>query len=130
MSPLVRHPGGFGRALVRQGVVDEKPRVVCDRVVGKCEGTSGLGVLESAAGGGGVLSDDAAESCFGFVAGGGLSTRGYGKMRHCNAYSFFGFYRLLGVTYGPVASGNSRGANFFRNAFTVSAQGSECQATH
>lgn len=78
-------PGGFGDALVRQGVVDEEPRVVCDRVFVKCEGASGFGVLEGAAGGGGVLSDDVAESCFGFVAGGGLSTRGYGKIRHCNA---------------------------------------------
>ena len=84
-------PGGFGGALVRQGVVDEQPGVVCDRVVGKCEGASGFGVLEGTAGGGGVLSDDAAESCFGFVAGGGLSTRGYGKMRHCNAYFLFSF---------------------------------------
>ena len=79
------HPGGFGGALVRQRMVDEQPRVVCDRVVGKCEGTSGLGVLESAASGGGVLSDNAAESVFGYIAGGGLSVRGYGKMRHCNA---------------------------------------------
>ena len=36
-------PGGFGGALVGQGVVDEQPGVVCDRVVGKCEGASGFG---------------------------------------------------------------------------------------
>ena len=72
-----------------QLVVDENPGNRDGGEVVDGQGCSVLAVLEGAAGGGGVVSEDVAESHASVGAGGGgpggLRVRGYAKISHCDA---------------------------------------------